>query len=231
MIRAVLLDLFGTVVAYGDIAEGTRLAWEGIYRELVSLGAKVPFEEFAREWQAQFLTPLRPTDHAGETLFISKLLRLFRFYGVPPLLPAVRRAAQACLAGWDAHTLLPEDTLITLDVLHQRGHKVALVTNFDHPPYVYDLLRERGLEGQFDAVIISGEVGVDKPDPLIFYLAMEAVRCSPEEALFVGDSLEADIAGAQAVGCRAILIDRRGIHQDFPGPRIERLDELLNLLP
>lgn len=107
---------------------------------------------------------------------------------------------------------------------------MALVTNFDHPPYVYDLLCARGLEGQFDAVVISGEVGVDKPDPLIFYLAMEALHCSPKEALFVGDSLGADIAGAQAAGFRAILIDRRGAHRDFPGPRIERLDELWGYL-
>ncbi|MBC7256010.1 MAG: HAD family hydrolase [Chloroflexi bacterium] len=227
MIRAILLDLFGTVVAYGDIAAGTRLAWEGIHRVLCRLGANPPFEEFAREWQAQFLTPLRADEHWGETPFISKLVRLFRSYGAPPDLAAAREAVRACLAGWDAHTLLPEDTLPALKALHQQGYAVALVTNFDHPPYVYDLLRERGLEGQFDAVIISGEVGVDKPDPKIFQTALQAVQCAPEEALFVGDSLEADIAGAEAVGCRAILIDRQGMHAHFPGPRIARLDELL----
>ncbi len=230
MIRVVLLDLFGTVVAYGDIITGTRLAWEGIYRVLSRLGARVPFEEFAREWQAQFLTPLQPGEHTGETPFISKLVRLFRSYGAPPDLDAAREAVLAALAGWDAHTLLPEDTLPTLCTLRERGYGVALVTNFDHPPYVYDLLRERGLEEQFDAIIVSGEVGVDKPAPQIFHLALQAFRCTPEEALFVGDSLEADITGAQAVGCRAILIDRRGLHKDFPGPRIERLDELWRYL-
>lgn len=230
-IRGVLFDLFGTVVAYGDIAEGTRLAWEGIYDVLQRLGGRVPFDAFAREWQAQFLMPLQPHEHvAGETPFVSKLLRQFAYYGLPRDRVAAREAAERCLAGWDAHTLLPEDTVPTLQALRTGGYRLALVTNFDHPPYVHSLLGQRGLDGLFDAVIISGEVGCDKPDAAIFRLALARLGLAPQEALFVGDSLDADIAGAYAAGCVPVLIDMRFAHPDYVGARITRLSQVLALL-
>lgn len=230
-IRAVLFDLFGTVVAYGDIETGTRLAWEGIYGVLQRLGCQAPFDAFAHEWQAQFLTPLQPEEQApSETPFVSKLLRLLRYYGLPAEAPAAREAAERCLAGWDAHTLLPEDTVPTLCALRRQGYGVALVTNFDHPPYVREMLQQRKLEGLFDVTIISGEVGCDKPDPRIFQMAMRQLRCSPSEALFVGDSLQADIGGAKAAGCAAALIDMRDAHPNYTGCRITRLSQVLDLL-
>lgn len=230
-IRAVLLDLFGTVVAYGDIETGTRLAWEGIYGVLRRLGCQAPFDVFAREWQAQFLTALQPEEHiAAESPFVGKLLRLFRHYGLPPDAPAAREAAERCLAGWDAHTLLPDDTLPTLRTLRTQGYGVALVTNFDHPPYVRAMLRQRGLEGLFDVIVISGEAGCDKPDPRIFQMALRGLGCAPQEALFVGDSLDADVGGAAAVGCAPLLIDMRDAHPGFAGRRITRLSQVLDVL-
>ena len=117
----------------------------------------------------------------------------------------------------------------TLCALRER-HAVALVSNFDHPPYVRCLLARLGLARHFDAILISGELRIDKPDPRIFRRALDAVGCAPEEALFVGDSLDADIAGAEAVGCRAVLIDMQGRHPDYDGERITSLAELLPLV-
>lgn len=231
-VRGVIFDLFGTVVAYGDLKTGTRLAWEGVYDVVQRLGCRVPFAALAQEWQTQFLTPLQPEEHVpGETPFVSKLLRQFAYYGLPQDRQAAREAAERCLAGWDAHTLLPEDTIPTLEALRVRGYGLALVTNFDHPPYVYTLLRERGLEGLFDVLVISGEVGYEKPEARIFRLALDRLGLAPQEALFVGDSLDADIAGAAAVGCTPVLMDMRAAHPDFVGQRITRLSQVLALLP
>ena len=229
MIRAILLDLFGTTVAYGDVVQGTRLAWEGVYGVLCGLGANVPYDEFAAEWQAQLITPLAPGEDMAETPFLSKILRFFGGYGLPQDLGAVTRAAENCLSGWDTHLYLPEDTLPTLVAL-RKNYALALVSNFDHPPYVRGLLAHYGLADFFNAIVISGEIGVDKPDPRIFHRALDAVRCSPEEALFVGDSLESDITGARSVGCRPVLIDMKDSHPQYAGERIRSLEELLPLL-
>ena len=52
------------------------------------------------------------------------------------------------------------------------------------------------------------EAGAAKPDPAIYRTALGKIRCESEEALFVGDSLETDVAGAEAAGMRALLLDR-----------------------
>ena len=73
----------------------------------------------------------------------------------------------------------------------------------------------------------SAEVGVRKPDPGIFEAALAAVQCRPERAIFVGDSLEIDIAGGRAAGIRSVLIDRAASSSDPGG--VERIFTLDNL--
>ena len=70
----------------------------------------------------------------------------------------------------------------------------------------------------FDAVVISGEVGLHKPDPEIFHLGCEKVGLAPEECVFV-DDLKENCAGAEAVGMTAVL--HRGA--DTTLPELERL--------
>lgn len=229
MIKAVLLDLFGTVIAYGDTEAGTREAWDGILAALRAMGADPPYEAFAADWQAQFLTPLRPEEDTEETPFLGKVLRLFRSYGLPEDRDMALQGVNACISAWDRHLALPEDVVPTLRALRER-HAVVLVSNFDHPPYVWRLLTRLDLARHFHAILISGELRIDKPDPRIFYRALDAVGCTPAEALFVGDSLDTDIGGARAVGCRAVLIDMQGRHPDYGGERITALGELIGLV-
>jgi HAD superfamily hydrolase (TIGR01549 family) len=228
-LKAVLLDLFGTVVAYGDVREGSRRAWRAIHAALQSLGAQVSFEAFVPDWQSQLFEPLAPQDDIAETPFLGKILRLFRRYGVAEDLAVARRAADECLAAWDTHLFVPDDTHSTLQALRQR-FALALVSNFDHPCYVRDLLQRHALLDLFDAIVISGDIRIEKPDPRIFHQALQALQVAPAEGVFVGDSLDTDIAGARAVGCRAVLIDMQGHHADYQGERIASLGELPQFL-
>lgn len=65
------------------------------------------------------------------------------------------------------------------------------------------LLAEARIAPLLDTIIDSNLVGVAKPDPRIFRLALEAIGCGPDEALYVGDSFDKDIVGAHAAGMRA----------------------------
>jgi putative hydrolase of the HAD superfamily len=65
-----------------------------------------------------------------------------------------------------------------------------------------------GLPQRVDHVLISGELGIAKPDPKIFQMALELAEAEPEGFLFVGDSLETDIVGAKGAGVWAAWIDR-----------------------
>jgi putative hydrolase of the HAD superfamily len=94
----------------------------------------------------------------------------------------------------------------TLQTLVQKGFALGLVTNgqsTSQNPKIDGL----GIRLYFQVVLVSESVGVRKPDPKIFHMALEALQIEPSEAVFVGDNPLADVAGAKAVGMRAIWVE------------------------
>jgi HAD superfamily hydrolase (TIGR01549 family) len=94
-------------------------------------------------------------------------------------------------------------------------------------------LRHCGLDGHVDALVVSEEVGVSKPDPAIFRAALARVSCAPEHAVMIGDSWTADIAGARAAGIRAIWFNPLGLPKPEPAPdvaEVRSLDPVEDLL-
>jgi putative hydrolase of the HAD superfamily len=82
---------------------------------------------------------------------------------------------------------------------------VALVTN--GPPDIQRLkIEQAGIGSYLSAVVISGEIGIGKPDPAIFARALELIDAPAEHAVMVGDSWERDVTGALAAGMRAVWI-------------------------
>jgi putative hydrolase of the HAD superfamily len=85
-----------------------------------------------------------------------------------------------------------------------------------------------------DFVLISEEFGSAKPEPEIFREALRRLRVSERDAIFVGDSLELDIAGAQGAGIRSVWVNRDRIPWEATAPApsrmIHSLDELLALI-
>ncbi|AVT33698.1 hypothetical protein C6361_34445 [Plantactinospora sp. BC1] len=117
-----------------------------------------------------------------------------------------------------------DDALPILRAVRDGGLKLGLVSNFDR--WLRDVLRKLDLLDYFDVVTISTEVGVAKPDPRIFRAALGQLGVPAGRSVFVGDSLLADVAGAQAAGMIPVLLDRDGTHPDHPGWRVRSLDEL-----
>jgi FMN phosphatase YigB (HAD superfamily) len=91
-----------------------------------------------------------------------------------------------------------------------------------------------GVGDLVDFAIISGEFGVAKPDPAIFRAALDRAEVEPEDAIFVGDSVEFDMAGARAAGIPPVWLNRHGQVWSEPGWRpvreIRSLDEVPLLL-
>jgi putative hydrolase of the HAD superfamily len=87
------------------------------------------------------------------------------------------------------------------------GWSLAVVTN--GPTSTQDpKIRATGLDELADAVCIAGEVGVSKPDPLMFTEAARRAGTTLDGAWMIGDNLDADIAGAQGVGARTVWLRR-----------------------
>jgi HAD superfamily hydrolase (TIGR01509 family) len=115
-----------------------------------------------------------------------------------------------------------------------RGMGVRIGVVSDWGSNLRDVVAGLGLDRHLDFVLPSGAVGVAKPNPAFFRLALEAADAAPHEALMVGDSYRADVRGAWSAGMDAVWLDRHeGINitpTDEPMPtdvrRIRSLDEL-----
>jgi len=81
-----------------------------------------------------------------------------------------------------------------------------------------DKLRCCDLDQYVDALVVSEETGMSKPDPRIFQIALERLGCRPEEAVMIGDSWSADVIGAIAAGIRPIWFNpgMRDADRDAP---------------
>ncbi len=84
-------------------------------------------------------------------------------------------------------------------------------------------LARLGLDGFVDAVVDSQEVGVEKPDPRIFEIALRYAGVDPGAAVHVGDLYEVDVVGARAAGIDAVLVDPAGLHGERDCPRVPSL--------
>jgi putative hydrolase of the HAD superfamily len=89
----------------------------------------------------------------------------------------------------------------------QAGFKTGIVTN-GRSAYQRAKLDSLGVTSLVDVVLVSGEEGMHKPDPVLFRRAAERLGVAPEECVFVGDNPHADITGALAAGMHAIWFQR-----------------------
>ena len=92
-----------------------------------------------------------------------------------------------------------------LERLKKAGLRTALITNGQHA-LQYKKLTLTGLRYAFDAIVVSGDVGVEKPDPEIFRLTCERLGVAPREAVYVGDNPVCDVDGAKNAGLWAIWV-------------------------
>ena len=105
------------------------------------------------------------------------------FYAFPDAQPAIERLAEA-------------------------GLKLAVVANWDVS--LHDVLERVGLAGAFEAVVTAAAVGAAKPDPRPFEVALSRLGVEAAQCLHVGDDPSTDVAGAEAAGMSALLVDRSG---------------------
>jgi putative hydrolase of the HAD superfamily len=103
-----------------------------------------------------------------------------------------------------------EDTLPCLDWLSGSGVKLAAVTNASGG-HQREKLADLGVAGFFDCVLIAGEVGATKPDPVMFHTACVRLDLPPAEVVHVGDRLDADAVGARAAGLHGVWLNREGV--------------------
>lgn len=128
-------------------------------------------------------------------------------------------------------TQLFPHTLETLDELKNNGHSLHIITNGFREVQTIKL-EKSGLIDYFDIVVCSEDVGYQKPSIHVFKHALDKVGGKANESIMIGDSLQADIIGAENAGIKAIFFDPHFEHKDGTHKwMIRSLKEIPELLP
>ena len=234
MVRAVLFDVYGTIAGWSPsrfqlqkracaaFGIGDAVTPEGIVKGYASADAFMAAENAAR--------PLRLRDQQGRDEFFAEYERLvLKGCGIEVSLELASRIFKR-LSEMPSKLAPFDDVVPAMIVLRERGLTLGLISNMNMSGA--DLLSDLGLAGHVDFAVTSGEIGVEKPNPLAFQTALERAGVGPDEALMVGDQPGSDIVGAANVGIASVLIDRDGNLPDYDAcPRITTLEELPPLIP
>jgi putative hydrolase of the HAD superfamily len=132
---------------------------------------------------------------------------------ISPQSPIITRAIEAFFKAFFEDIRMESYVPQLLSELKKK-YKLGLVSNFAYAPGFWTILERFSLTKFFDAVVVSGELGLRKPHPKIFKEALKTLDVKAEEAVFVGDSLKADINGAKKMGLKTILVENVGLRKN-----------------
>ncbi len=213
--RAVLLDAGGTLVgprdSYGEVYART-FARIGVHRTAQEFDAAIRAawadveQRLPRGFNRYGAGP--PDEERYWSGFVTEVVRRLD----PPLLEAsvasralpILRGAFRDPGAWKVWPDVPS----ALDALADREVRLGIVSNWDSR--LPALLEALGLGDRFQAIAVSALVGVEKPDPALFRVALDRLGVRPEEALHVGDHPDLDVRAAASAGIDAALLDRTG---------------------
>jgi len=205
-LQGIFFDLYGTLLVYGNMKRAWSDWLSTFYDLLKKRDLNISRETFSKECDGFFSMdePAGGGDHltALECRIKSLCERLNLQLGYKELRPIADTIAVA----WQNHITIDPETIPVLSSL-KRNKTIGLVSNFDHPPHVRDILANYKLASFFDTIVISGDVRVKKPNPAIFSFALEQTGLSKNEVIYVGDTNE-DVTGAMAAGIRPIFLAR-----------------------
>jgi putative hydrolase of the HAD superfamily len=226
--EAIIFDLFGTLVPT-PLEEG----FDAVHARIAELFG-VSLRQFLGVWRDEDFVTRRDIGLLPDCR--SALRAACEELGVEPEPDALDRAERERL-GMFRRMLEPRsDAADTLDVLGAAGIRRGLMS--DCPPEAPQLWPETKLAERIDAALFSPVVGMRKPERRFYELACERLDVQADRCLFVGDGGSPELTGALRLGMDAVLIcppdeahviADRDETQNWTGPRIERISEVLPL--
>jgi len=220
-LKAILFDMGSTLIEFENYTWDVlrRLSAEKGYEFLKEKNVSLPiFEEFSKVLYDEFVKARSGIEQNLKEMKFEKVI--FDFFTKLNL-----STSDGVYGSFLEVYYKPVTDQLTLidgaeDVLEhfkERDLKIGLISNTIFPEkYHLRELKRFGLYPYLNAHFFSSEVGVRKPHPKIFQLALEKLKVDPSGAVFVGDRLKEDVGGAQNVGMKGILKYHEG--RDYTVP-------------
>ena len=217
MMRAVLLDVLGTLVSMEPPGPLLRAELRRRGVEVTDRAAAAAFQAEIDYYLGHHLEGRDPASLGALRDRCASVLGTALGVDVEP---GVVRSAMLASLRFSAY----HDAPLALGELRSRSVRLVAASNWDCS--LPQVLGEAGLAPLLDGVVASADVGVAKPDAGLFQAALAAAGCRPGEAIHVGDSVEHDVEGALAAGIRPVLLDRTGQVDTRGVQPIRSLEEL-----
>ena len=224
-LKAVLLDAGNTVMLVNYAVVAAALAAEGFDVE----------EDRVRnaEYQARVrLDPILARRNSTEAPEIFRTYIRFVCEGLEVEWGAATERAFRRIAEYNReHNLWNQpnpQARAVLERLQRRNLAVGMISNSDGS--IERMITEQGLAPYFRFVLDSYVVGVEKPDPRIFEMALERAGVGPAEAVYVGDLYSIDVVGSRAAGLDAVLLDPAGLWGHVDCPKARDLSEAATII-
>jgi putative hydrolase of the HAD superfamily len=238
VLKAVLFDMGSTLLEFENHPweELIRQGIEAVYDALHVHGAVLPGRDlFYTAFHETYNTIWRNAEQSLIEMEMRLLLqRTALELGLPLSDAEVLNLVRVHYRPVSSQVTIYADTIDTLIAVRGRGMKIGLVSNTVWPGSLHrEDLQRFGIIDFFDHLLFSADVGIRKPHPQIFQTALAALEVAPHEAVFVGDRVPEDVAGAMRVGMRAVWKerpDRERLPTVTPDAQIVQLRELLGVL-
>jgi HAD superfamily hydrolase (TIGR01662 family) len=149
------------------------------------------------------------------------------------------QALRSMFAVSEAHWIPSDSAGLVLQSIHKGGYRIGMISNASDGDNVRRLVKKIGVDHYLDPIVVSAEVGVRKPATAIFEALLSAWQLPPDQLVMIGDTLSADIVGAQRAGMHQIWLrsaadrpDNLAAHGRVdPEWAIDELPAVLDILP
>ena len=120
---------------------------------------------------------------------------------------------------------VPDYVIPALESLNRLGLRMTVVSNANGTLCAH--MDRLGLSRYVHCVLDSCDLGVEKPDPRLFAIALERSAADAQTTIHVGDLYQVDVVGARAAGIRGVLLDDNDLYEGVDCPRVRSLAELV----
>jgi putative hydrolase of the HAD superfamily len=190
-----------------DFDKNSKLAYKRVFKQFK---IDVEFERFIKIYEPinlEYWKKYREERVTKEVLRRGRLIDSFKMFNKKYTTLIIDKLADAYIEELPLDNHLFDGTLHILDYLTKK-YKLHIITN-GFEEVQYKKLKNSGIFHYFSTITTSEEIGLKKPNPIVFIKALEKASTSANHSVMIGDSFEADILGAKNIGMETIFFNYR----------------------